>query len=65
MKNEGMTSFFKGLVPKVCTLPDNRYFIPLIDFVAAYDRTQTGLFFLACANTHTSFRYSTVQEIDA
>jgi Mitochondrial carrier protein len=53
IKNEGFTSFFKGLVPKVCFLPDNLK-LPAKKFPAPDDRSQIGFLFLACTNPYPS-----------
>jgi hypothetical protein len=52
MKNEGITSFFKGLVPKVCDLSRKLRLYTDV-YLAPHDWTETGLLFLACADPDT------------
>ena len=65
MKNEGITAFFKGLVPKVLSPPNSRIFPHANSYSASHDRTKIGLLILARANTDPSLRYCTISKIDA
>jgi len=49
IKNEGFTSFFKGLVPKVCSSDTHSWLYANL-FQASDDWTKTGVFILACTN---------------
>lgn len=57
IRNEGLTSFFKGLTPKVCLcIPGHETYYPNRN-IASYDWSQACLLLLACTDFDPSFRH--------
>lgn len=57
VKNEGFTSFFKGLVPKVHPFTFLVVMAMLTSHAATHDWPQARIFVLACADLDPSIRY--------